>query len=402
MAWLVFISMLMFWCSIAAIAFTYVGFPFLILARGKWCRRPWSTSDHTPTVSVVIIAYNEAEAIERKIESVLSSDYPAELREIVVASDGSNDGTDKIVARFADRGVHLMSLPRKGKASAMNAAVAQASNDILIFSDANSIFATDSIRELVLPFNDETIGGVAGDQRYSKTVGNEPVSGAGEKSYWAMDRMLKQAESLSGNVISATGALYAIRRSLFCTVPEGVTDDFVTSTRVIEQGRRLVFAPDAVAFEPVASQGSLEYSRKVRVMTRGFRSVLTMRSLLNPFKHGFYSLQLFCHKVLRRLMFIPLALVLVSNLFLLQSSWIYQVALVAQLSVYLLALLGLLQSYLPFKGSKAFSIPFFFCMVNVAALVATYNLFFGRKIVVWETNRDEETNETKSQRITTS
>jgi len=388
-----------FWTAAAIILFTYVGFPLLVIARGRYFATPLNlgndrgeeeTSDNDlPSVSVVIIAYNEADAIEQKLESVLQADYPAELLEVVVASDGSDDGTDEIVARLEQRGIQLISLPRQGKAAAMNTAVAHAKNEVLVFSDANSMFATDCLRELVRPLADPEVGGVAGDQRYSKSTKNEPVSGAGEKSYWAMDRALKQAESLSGNVISATGALYAIRRSLFCQVPEGVTDDFVTSTRVIQQGKRLVFAANAIAFEPVASKGSFEYSRKVRVMTRGFRSVLEMRSLLNPFRHGFYSLQLFCHKVLRRIMFAPLLVLILTSALLIPQGWFFQLAFAGQAMVYLLAMLGLVQGKLPLKGSKLFSIPFYFCMVNCAALVATYKLFFGPKIVVWETHRDE-------------
>src|SRR5206468_3760539 len=130
--------------------------------------------------------------------------------------------------------------------------------------------------------------------------------------YWAIDRALKQAESRAGSVISATGAIYAVRRELFREIPEGVTDDFATSTGVIAQGHRLVFAAGATAYEPVGPTREVEFGRKVRVMTRGLRGVIVRRELLDPRRHGFYSVQLASHKVLRRLMAVPLAILAIS------------------------------------------------------------------------------------------
>ena len=138
------------------------------------------------------------------------------------------------------------------------------------------------------PFADPSVGGVAGNQRYRPGSASDATT-AGEQVYWDFDRLLKEAESRAGSTISATGAIYAIRRSLFRGVPVGVTDDFAVSTSVIEQGYRLVFAADALAWEPVASSGSMEWDRKVRIMTRGLRGVFERRALLNPTRYGFYS-----------------------------------------------------------------------------------------------------------------
>ena len=199
----------------------------------------------------------------------------------------------------------MLDLPRTGKAGALNTAVERATGEILVFSDANSMFAPDALARLAAPFADPSVGGVAGDQRYLPDDGDGGVA-KGERGYWDLDRAIKQAESAAGNVISATGAIYAVRRSLFGPVPDGVTDDFATSTAVIAQGHRLVFAPDAVAYEPVGAAAEIEYGRKVRVMTRGLNGVVLRRGLLDPRRHGFYAVQLFSHKVLRRLMAIPL------------------------------------------------------------------------------------------------
>jgi cellulose synthase/poly-beta-1,6-N-acetylglucosamine synthase-like glycosyltransferase len=250
------------------------------------------------------------------------------------------------------------------------------------------MYAPDAIRALVRPFADPEVGGVAGNQCYLAKKDADQAS-AGEESYWNFDRKLKQSQSQAGNAISATGAIYAIRRSLFHPVPIGVTDDFVTSTRVIAQGYRLVFAPDAVAYEQIAGSSSAEFGRKVRVITRGLQSVLVMRELLNPFRYGFYAIQLFSHKVLRRLMFLPLlALLLVSPL-LWGRGFLYQAATLAQLIFYGCGALGLLFEGTKVGRLKVFTLPFFFCLVNIASLLATLNIVRGHRIDRWEPQRDK-------------
>lgn len=380
-------ALLIFWSAAAALAYTYLGFPLLVLLRSWIVSRPILSGDTTPSVSLIIAAHNEAQSIGAKIDNVLAMDYPAKRLDILIASDGSNDGTEAIVASYGGRGVRLLSLPRHGKARALNAAVAVARGEVLAFSDANSMFESRALRSLVGPFTDPTVGGVAGDQRYLPVRGE--ASGCGERSYWNADRLLKRAESRSGHVISATGAIYAIRRNLFREVPEGVTDDFVTSTRVIEQGYRLVFCEDAVAWEPVAESQRMEFSRKVRVITRGLRSLLRMRSLLNPFRYGFYSLQLLSHKLLRRLMFIPLVALWIGSYLLWHQGPFYQLAALAQTALYGLAVGGTVAVVRGRHTGKLLSVPAYFCMVNLACLIAFWRLIRGHSVVLWEPQRTE-------------
>jgi hypothetical protein len=227
---------------------------------------------------------------------------------------------------------------------------------------------------------------VAGDQRYVAD-GDAGAVAAGEQRYWDFDRILKAAESRAGNVISATGAIYAVRRPLFQPVPDGVTDDFFTSTGVVAQGYRLVFAPDAVAFEPVAGTAELEFGRKVRVITRGLRGVLLRRELIHP-SHGFYSVQLLGHKLLRRLMVFPLAVAATTSALLWRHGRIYRVATVLQGGVYGLGAAGILLARRPLGRRKALVLPAFFCFVNIAALKATWNVVRGRRIDRWEPRRE--------------
>ncbi|MBX3011401.1 MAG: glycosyltransferase family 2 protein [Caldilineaceae bacterium] len=378
-----------YWAALGIIIYTYLLFPILTFIRGRLWRTPVRSAEITPRVSLIIAAYNEAQSIGAKLDNVLTMVYPRDKLEVIVASDGSTDGTDEIVRQYAKQGIRLLSLPRGGKAPALNAAVAAATGEILVFSDANSMYASNAIQALARPFADSTVGGVAGNQVYVKETASH-ASGSGEQSYWNFDRKLKQSQSKAGNAISATGAIYAIRRALFAPVPGGVTDDFTISTGVITQGYRLVFAPDAIAYEPVAGSGPREFGRKVRITTRGLRAVLLRRELLNPLRYGFYAFQLFSHKVLRRLVVIPLLLLFLVNWGLWNQGWFYQATLLAQVAVYGCALLGWRLSDTRWGKLKLFSIPFFFGMVNLASLLATWNIVRGHRIERWEPQRRED------------
>ena len=373
----------LFWLLSAVIAWTYVGFPLVVLARGRWRRQPIQAGPGTPSVSVVIAAHNEAPVIRRRIENLLGLDYPADRLEVIVASDGSTDGTVAAASAVASDRARVLDLGRVGKADALNAAVATATGEILVFSDANSEFASDAIRQLTRPFADPMVGGVAGDQRYAV---HDATNGAGERQYWDLDRRLKQAESAAGNVISATGAIYAIRRELFQPVAVGVTDDFFTSTAVIAQGRRLVFAEAAVAYEPVARDERAEFGRKVRVMTRGLRGVVVRRALLDPRRHGFYAVQLATHKLLRRVVVFPIIGLAIVSPTLWRRGSIYRLATLGQGVAYALAAAGLLLADRPIGRRRWLAIPAFFVWANVAAMQAVANLVRGRRIDRWDPN----------------
>lgn len=375
-----------FWGAVASVAYAYVGFPALLAVRSVVRPRPWRRSEgggHRPTVTVVIAAHNEEAAIGAKVANVLNLDYPADRLDCVVASDGSDDGTVPEAIRAGGDRTVVLDLPRSGKAVALNHGVEVASGEIVVFTDANSRLADDAVTRLVAPFADPAVGGVAGDQRY-QADGSDLSDGAdGERAYWNLDRWLKMAESRSGNVISATGALYAVRRDLTRPVPDGVTDDFAMSTGVIDQGRRLVFEPGAVAWEPPSPALGGEYRRKVRVMTRGFRSVILRRRLLDPRRSGFYAVQLLSHKVLRRLVALPLLVALAASVPLRRRGPLYALALAVQVVVHGLGLAGVALSGSPAGRRRILSIPAFFTMVNAASLHAVANILTGRRIDRW-------------------
>jgi cellulose synthase/poly-beta-1,6-N-acetylglucosamine synthase-like glycosyltransferase len=376
-----------FWSSLVCLAYVYGGFAALIAAVGSVRRREVRAAPVTPTVSLIIAAYNEEAVIGDRLENALAADYPADCLQILVAADGCSDGTAAIVERYAARGVRLLSLPRQGKIPALNAAAAQATGEILVFSDANVMCHPQALRALARNFADPSVGGVAGHTTYALEAGSESSS-RGESLYWDYDTWLKQLESFTGSIVSAHGGLYAVRRALYRPVADSaVTDDFAISTGVIEQGYRLVFEPEARATEFAVPEAQREFRRRVRLMTRGLRGVVLRRRLLNPLRFGFYAVVLFSHKVLRRLAPVPLIVIAASSAYLAPVNAFYLAAASAQALFYTLALLGFLLRRARSGRLKFVYIPFYYCMANAACGVALVHLLRGRRIELWQPQR---------------
>jgi glycosyltransferase involved in cell wall biosynthesis/cellulose synthase/poly-beta-1,6-N-acetylglucosamine synthase-like glycosyltransferase len=373
---------IVFWTALALIAYTYAGFPLLLFLRSRWFSRPVRSADITPHVTLLIVAHNEAAVMRGRLENVLELDYPRDRLTVLVASDGSDDGTNEIVAGYAGHGIRLLAFPRDGKIPALNAAVAHAQGDILVFSDANTMCAADALRKLVRPFADPAVGGVAGYQLY--TSAREFTAGFGERAYSDLDQLLKRWESAAGSVTQATGALYAIRRELFEPVSQGLGDDMAISFRVIARGYRLVYEPRAVAMECVAPSAIAEFQRKVRLCALGFHSVYASRALLNPWRYGFYSLQLFSRKVLRWALPWPLLAMLFSSLALVHSAPIYTAAFALQAVFYTLALsVAFLPEFMLRPIPRVFTLPYYFCLAYAGAVKAQWITLCGRRWTSW-------------------
>lgn len=381
------ISWFAFWISVAMIVYSYVGFILLTIVVARLRNRRVQQKPITPKVSLIIPVWNEERAIAERLDNALALDYPAEQLEIVVASDGSDDRTHAIVADYAKHGVRLLPFPRRGKIYAIKDAVNLVNGEILVFSDANSMYKSDALRMLVRNFADPQVGGVCGNQVYLKAKKADATS-EGEGMYWSFDKWLKTLESLTGSIVSAHGAIYAIRRSLYePPASAAVTDDFAISTAVIAQGQRLVFESEAIAYEEPTASAALEFGRKVRIMTRGLRGVLLRQRLLNPFRYGFYSVVLFSHKVLRRLVPVFLLILLGASWLLSRTHIFYLSAAVAQTLFYLLAGAGYWLRGHRLGRLKFLYIPFFYCLANAAALIAVTRILRGQRIEFWQPQR---------------
>jgi hypothetical protein len=325
-----------FWGSLAWLAYTYGGFPALVAARGLLRSRPLAEDGGRPSVTVVVPAYNEAAIIVEKLENTRALDYPPELVEVIVASDGSDDGTNDQVAQFGE-GVRLLALPRVGKNTAITLAAEASSGEILVFTDADTKLTEQTLVHVTAPFADPTVGGVAGERRH------ESAARPGRRTAAAGKRLLRVLMSRAGSVTSAEGQIYAVRRELFEPVPENVPDDFWVSTRVVARHRRLVYEPRAASY-PFAGATVVRrpFERKVRMVGPLFRAFWVGRDLLDPAEYGFYSVQLVSHKLLRRTAFVPLLGLALTTPVLLGRGRVYRAAGFGQAVLHVSAAAGFL------------------------------------------------------------
>ena len=378
------------WAGVAVGAYVYFGYPLLLWAAAKVTKRPIHKAPITPVVSLIIAAHNEERQLAAKIENTLALDYPRDRIEIIVASDGSTDGTEEIAGHFEPHGLRLLRLPRCGKMHALNKAVAQSAGEVLVFTDANAELERNALKALVAPFADIEVGGVCGNQKYRGAADRDDTAGAGEDLYWRFDKYLKQLETCVGSTIAADGSLYAVRRDLYVVVEDGAqADDFAVSARVVTSGRRrLVFEPAAVSFEPAPGFSDREFWRKVRVANHGIRAILHLHGGLNPLRTGAYALQMWSHKVLRYMLPLFAIAALVATAALAFHSAFYLGLLGAQAAFYALAMSGWLLRRSSIGRLKAFYAPFYFCLANAAALLGLLSLLRGERITIWQPQRE--------------
>lgn len=381
--------MVMFWGAVIGVSYVYFGYPLLLGAVSFFHRRRAAFDEtYEPSVSVIIAAYDEESVIGEKIENSLRLEYPRDRSEIIVFSDASTDRTGEIVKGYADQGIKLLRIEgRKGKTHCQNEAVKIASGEIMVFSDANSMYEPDAIRKLVRRFADERVGCVSGELRYRG--GGDAVEG--ERIYWQYDQIIKQSESKLSSLVTTNGAIYAVRKSLYEPLLADVISDLVEPLKIVHKGYRVVYEPEAVAWETTAGDSKREFQRRVRIVARSVHSFLRDRSLLgllNPVKHGAFSIQLWSHKVLRWFSGFFLLWIFVLNIPLLSQGPIYWATMTGQAAFYLLALWGLWsEAVLKQQAPRSPHIAYYFCLSCCAMLKGVYNGLRGRTLTTWQPGR---------------
>jgi cellulose synthase/poly-beta-1,6-N-acetylglucosamine synthase-like glycosyltransferase len=374
-----------FLLALAVIAWVYVGYGLVLWIASMVRARPVRRRPIEPTVSLIICAYNEAANIRRKLDEVLALDYPADRLEILVASDGSTDGTDEIVRAYTPRVRLLRVEGRRGKTIAQNAAVAIATGEILVFSDVTTVYARDTVRTLIANFADPEVGCVGGDLRYLSERDNP--SAQGRALFWNYERQMRIWESRVHSIVGVAGCSYAMRRSLYVPLDESVISDFVEPGLVTERGYRTVLEVDATVWEPAESYTlKQELYRRARVITRGLRGAFRMRRLVNPFVHPWFATVLWSHRILRWLLPLFLLVMLASSAALADQGWVYRAVLWGQLAVYgagaVAAVLDRVQVRFP-----GMFVPLYFCLISLAPLLALGWLVRGETKAAWETGR---------------
>ena len=342
-----FMFKLFFWISIITIFYAYIGYILLIPFFAIFFNRRVTQKDIEPKVTFLITAYNEEKSIAAKLEDTLSLDYPEENLEVMVASDGSTDRTDEIVKGFADRGVVLKRVEgRVGKTATQNEAVKSATGEIIVFSDATTKYSKDAIRKIVRNYADEGVGAVSGRYEYVNPTGASV--GIGTILFWKYENFIKSMQTRIRTITGCCGCIYSLRRELYEALPRDIISDLVEPLKILEKGYRIVFEPDAVAYEETTETSNQEFSMRVRVISRGMQGLWYMRALFNPFRYGFVSFQLFSHKVLRWMVPFMLFLLFVCNIFLMGHPF-YNVTFIVQILFYSGAAFGYL---LDRKGKK--------------------------------------------------
>jgi cellulose synthase/poly-beta-1,6-N-acetylglucosamine synthase-like glycosyltransferase len=295
----------LFWGSVAFVAYAYAGYPAILWLAARRAT-PSGTTPYTPSVTLIIAAYDEGDVIHAKLENALALDYPAHLLDIVVAADGSHDDTVLIASRFADQGVRVSYHPdRRGKLAALQRAVETSSSEIVVFSDANNTFETGTLRHLVAPFVRADVGVASGAKRVLRGDGE---LGDAEGLYWKYESFIKEQESRLGTTVAVVGELLAIRRSLWERPPPGlVIDDFYVAMRALARNHRVAYVPEARSFERVSASAAAEVERRTRNVA-GRLQILALGRRALPLRRPVVMWMLISHKVMRPL--VPLAMVL--------------------------------------------------------------------------------------------
>ena len=373
---------IVFWLSVVALFYTYAGYPLLLALVSALKPRTVLRGQFEPTVTIIITAYNEERDLAAKIENTLALDYPRELLEIIVTSDCSNDHTDEIARKFVGQGVRLHRQPeRLGKTAAQNAAVEQAHGEIILFSDATSLYQPDAVRAMMPSFADLSVGCVAGRLEY--VDGSDSRVGRGAVSYWSYETFLKRHESRVGSLIGASGCLYAVRRSAYVPLYHEACSDFIIATKMVEQGLRAVYEPNAVCFEQTNRRSDKELKMRVRIIAQTFTDLWRHRWLLNPARSGFYGVQLLSHKVMRYLVPFFLMGLFISSGVLAPGSLFFRLMFAAQVGCYACPALAWMLDRVGIR-SRLLAFPQYFMLANLASLIGCYKFLRGQRYASWE------------------
>ncbi|WP_296621062.1 glycosyltransferase family 2 protein [Marivirga sp.] len=382
-----------FLIGIVLISYTYLGYPILLYGLIKIKRlfntksKNFYTENEMPAVNLVIACYNEGEIIREKIENTLNLNYPSEKLNICFVTDGTSDGSERIIDEYKD--IQLFhSEERKGKNAAINRILPFMKSPILIFCDANTFLNSDSILNIARHYKNEKVGAVAGEKRV-KSNDDRDAAGSGEGAYWKYESALKKWDSELHTVVGAAGELFSVRRELMPVVPDGILiEDFYVSMKIAQAGFKVVYEPDAYAIESGSESIAEERKRKVRIAAGGIQSILIFLPLLNIFKYGWLSFQYVSHRMLRwSLTPLSLSIVFILNIYLvIQFGGIYYIILGLQTVFYLIAIIG---AYTEGKERipKIVLLPFYFSFMNLSVYQGFIRLLKGKQSAVWEKSK---------------
>lgn len=374
---------IIFWVSILLLGYTHIGYPMLLWALAKRCKRENVLSRYEPLVSVLVVVYNEADRIQKRLDNLLALDYPQHRLEIILACDGCDDKTTLLALKYQRAGIVVVTFNRRrGKSAVLNDLIPRASGDIVVFADARQRFNKNALLALTAHFANPKVGAVSGELILTNDDLDGSSVGEGVGFYWKYEKFIRRAESRVDSTVGVTGAIYALRRELFKTIPpDTILDDVLIPMQIVRRGYRVVFEPGARAFDYAAATAKEEFTRKVRTLAGNFQLFFRERWLLNPLANRLW-LQTLSHKVFRLLSPLALAVSFIGNLFLLDQPF-YYFTIAAQLIFYVAALGGyfIRDSH---KKNRLLNIAYAFCLLNWAVVVGFVRYINGHQKVTWE------------------
>ncbi len=369
-----------FWLSVAWLVYVYAGYPLLLWLAVIWRKfELQTTSDYVPKVSVLISARNEEKDIEWKIRETLSWNYPSEQLEVIVASDASEDRTDEILQNIGDPRLRYVRMKnRVGKNEALNRLSKIATGELLLFSDANSHIGKNCLSSMVRHFGDPRVGCVTGTEHTQADEKELPVI-SGTRAYLNYEFVVTGMESRVGSVIVCDGSLFVIRRSLFHVLEPDLANDLELPFWIGSQGYALLCDPAAWALEKAMRSSREEFNRKRRICGQGVLGLWRLRRCLA----GFRAWQFISRKVMRWMSLVPMAGILISSAMLCRHP-LFALLLGLQFVFYILALSGWMLSLKQRQGGAIFTIPFYFLLVSLAAVIGVIQACLGRRFAVWD------------------
>lgn len=375
---------LIFWISFGLIIYIYIGYFCLIWIISRFYPRPvYNDVTDLPKISIIIAAYNEEKVIAEKIQNCLSLNYPPDRLEILIGSDGSTDKTNDILLMVDDPRVKVSIFQgRHGKNWVLNQLVKESAGEILVFTDAEIMFDSESLIHIIKPFQKYKVGGVCGNLSYvTSGINNQHIA---EKKYWSVEILLRKLENKIRTTFGISGAIYAIRRNLFRQFPTdiSVADDTYLFAFIIKQGFNISFFKDAAAYASIVDDIFNEMKRRIRICARNLNGIRYFKSLLHP-KHGYVALGLWSHKIFRWFAPFPLIALFISTLFL-ASIPFYKLVLTFELAFILCALIGIVLNLLKIK-IKFLSYCAYFLVINTGLLIGFLKFLLHLQKPYWET-----------------
>jgi len=372
--------------SLIGATYSYFIYPAILLLLPKRNKLLFSSEklklNELPNVTFIITAYNEENLIKNKIINTLNTTYPKDKMEILVASDGSTDRTNKYISEFTDQAVTLVQVnERKGKENAQLSAIKKAKGEIIIFSDVATQIDKDAIQYIVLSFQNKKVGAISSEDRFISENGEI----VGEGAYVKYEMWLRKIESSVNSLVGLSGSFFAARKDVCEDWNTHVPSDFNGALNSIKKGYVAISNPKLFGYYPNIKNENNEYARKVRTVIRGMSALANTPSVLNPIKFGLFSFQIFSHKLMRWLVPFFLISLFISNIILWNNNLPYILLLLGQFIFYGISILGYLSKKL--RKRTIFKVPFFFIQVNIAIAHSAILYLQGKRITKWEPSK---------------